>query len=475
MHIMPQTIVGVVALLVAVTSLLSIALSYGLPYGFQHYISYLKAKQEDTVLREFIKRFSFLSILISLISVISLLIFSSALDSFLFHRLVPTEIIQLLGINLFAVEMNALFNGMVMGLQDYRKSAHILIFSYVSSYSLSIIMFEYTSMLQFMIIGWAIGNLVSTFFFVKTLYSKFKKCNYTPSPKTSRTPIRKVFSYSIPLFLSSSITIGASYVDRLVVAYYLPLAKLAIYNLSLLIASSLLALVLPVNNILLTKISSLFASNEVEKIKLRLRTFVFVLYYFYIPVAFLILVILQPTIIFLGGKKYVGAFLPTALIILVSALFISYNVLIQGYSGIRKTRIVYLSSIVTFITNLTCSVTLVPLFGVLGGAVGYSSIFIFNFFILYIFGRRIKLIEVNWWPVVKIFLLAISIFILVMLFETFLGNSTFYTVCYFGIYAILYIIITKKLKLLGRDEIDIIHYLIPINFPLVKRLLNWMF
>ena len=129
MHIMPQTIVGVVALLVAVTSLLSIALSYGLPYGFQHYISYLKAKQEDTVLREFIKRFSFLSILISLISVISLLIFSSALDSFLFHRLVPTEIIQLLGINLFAVEMNALFNGMVMGLQDYRKSAHILIFS----------------------------------------------------------------------------------------------------------------------------------------------------------------------------------------------------------------------------------------------------------------------------------------------------------------------------------------------------------
>ena len=84
-HSYSSELVGTVALLLAITSLLNIFFSLGLGYGLQHYISYHMAKREFGQIRKMIARFSLVGLSLGFLSLVFLYFSAPILVMLFFH------------------------------------------------------------------------------------------------------------------------------------------------------------------------------------------------------------------------------------------------------------------------------------------------------------------------------------------------------------------------------------------------------
>lgn len=84
-HFYSSELVGTVALLLAITSLLNIFFSLGLGYGLQHYISYHTGRNEYGVIREMITKFLPIGVSLGIFSLLSLYLTSPIFAMLFFH------------------------------------------------------------------------------------------------------------------------------------------------------------------------------------------------------------------------------------------------------------------------------------------------------------------------------------------------------------------------------------------------------
>lgn len=470
-HFYGSDLVGTVALLLAIVSLLNVSFSLGLGSGMQHYLSFFIGKNEINKIGTLIRDFTFLILLLASAGFIFLYFSSYIFAKLFFHSVKYTLTVKLLGIDLFLAITSGLFGNMLIGLQRFKTQAKWNILGLALTYSLAIILFNAFKDVNFIVIGFVIGNFASTFAYISVIILNYRKLGNNNKEKY---PMQPIISYSFPIFLSSLIGTGASYVDRFVVSYLLNLSILGIYNFALLISSALAFIIGPFSTILLPKLSEMYARGEVDKMKYNISKGIEISTLIYVPIALLVASLSSYIILFLSNGGYLGASIPVMMVLIVSSVFISGNILSVGLQSIRKTRIFVITSSVALLSNLILSVLLIPKFQMIGAAIGYSSITVSSFLVLFYYGKKYGVLQFEGIKLAKIYSSGLAMFLIIIFLQRIFAYSIshLFLLIIFGF--IIYFGMIKIMKTFKKEDVDFLLMLLPKIFARYQKAIEFL-
>lgn len=473
-RLFPQYTVGAIAFFLAVVGLFSIVFSFGLGTAARHFIAYhIGTGDYDAAKRTIYKIFVW-GFGLALLGTAALVYVSSEVSIIFLHSAQYSGLVRLLSIDLLGNLLFGLFNGSLLGLQSFRVSALINSVIWAAYYFAAIGLSLYLRDLESVVIGWILGIFLGV---VLEFLAVFKILgSYRAPVKMSGTRTNIIMKYSFPVLLSSIIGYGAAYADRFIVTGLLTLSALGIYNFALLAASSIGFLAVPFNNILLPKFSNLFATGRKDEIREHVKASSLLLSSLYVPAA-LGIASLSPEIIYLlAGTSYTSGAEPLALIMIFSAIFVSQNIYTQAVASVRKTHIFIYGSIAALTANIAISLILIPRFGLIGAALGFSSVYGANFAVMLLFAMREKIAGIDLVGMGKIWASSAIMFAVVWSISEILAKFVSYNRLFIAMYIILgfavYSVSARYIRIFSRENHDLVISLFPERFTRTRKLIT---
>ena len=467
-HLFSTTSVGAIALFVAIINLFNVIFQFGLSTASQHFTSYSIGLGDYASARHTIYKLIGYGFALSILGLISLTVAAPEIASIFLHSNSFTPLVRLLGLVLFGNIMFSILNGTLLGTQNFRLTALISIIIWISYYFGAILLAFYFRSLHTIIIGWTFGifiGVIIEFIVVAMTIRNFKGTGKAISGSL-------IFSYSIPVLLSSIITYGASSADRFIVSGLLNLSSLGVYNFSLLIASSLSIFATPFNNILMPKFSEFYARGLNHTISNVARISSTLLSFVYVPAALGVAVLAPLILNLLGGNQYVGGSIALQIIMLFTAMMISQNIFAQVLAAVRMTRIFLYSSLVSLFSNIVLSSILIPSIGLMGAALGFSSVYISMFIILYYFASKIKIVVLDYTSLLKIWVASGVMYIIIFIVKSFIGEVIIALPFYIVLGASVYLTLVRLFNVFNREDKELVLSIFPDKLKRTKRVLN---
>jgi len=460
-HFYNSELLGTVSLLLALVSLLNIVFSLGIGVGMQHFISYHMGRREHDLIKNMIKRFELLGGILGLTGAIFIYIASYPLANLFFHTYKYILLIKLSGVDLFFLLQSGILGSNLIGLQRFKTQAIWSVTGLILAYSTPIAFLIIFHALYWIVIGWSIGYAVSSLGFFINL-ERIRKNIKTVDEKFF--DLSSLFIYSLPVFISSLIGYGATYVDRFIVSYLLNLSELGIYNFSLLMISAISFLIAPINSILLPKISYMYGENEHDKIRFTIAKGIEILAAIYLPLALITAALSSYILLLLANKSYEGGSLPIEIILTVSSIFVAGNVLSVGLQAIKKTKVFLYTSTSALFSNLILSFILIPRFQIVGASIGFSSISVVSFLLLYYFSKRFRILMIDLRKIGKIYLSGFSVFLLLYFIKGIVDYSVLHLFMLILLGFIIYVLLLRTLRAFRKDDLDFLFSILPEFF-----------
>ena len=462
--------VGAIALFVAIVGLFNVIFSFGLGTAAQHFVSYNLGKGDYSSVRKTVFKIIFYGFIFSICGLISLLLLAPVISIVFLHTTRDAELVRLLGIVLVGNIMFGVLNGAMLGIQNFKLSAIINIIIWIVYYFASVGFAFFLRSIDTIVFGWVIGIFAGvTADFIAVLSSIRKYGRNGAPPSNSR-----LFLYSLPVLLSGIITYGAGSADRFIVSGLLSLSALGVYNFSLLIASSIAFLAVPFNNILMPKFSEFYGRGEIVKIAPLSKVSITMLSYFYVPSALGIAALAPIILNLLGGSQYMGGVLPLRIIMFSTAFFISQNILSQVVASVRRTWIFMFSSGVALLANVIFSIFLIPKFGLVGAALGFSSVYAVTFMVLEYFALKEKIAEFDLSGLIKVWVSALVMFLVVDILSNYIGLELWLLPLYIVMGALAYFIMSKGLGVFRKESNELILSLFPVHLNKIRKIIYYV-
>ena len=436
------TDVGDVALLISTVGIFTTIFSLGLSQAAQHFISFYMGRREESNVRGFIFKTILYGVTSSLMAMISLLLLANPISKLFFHSSSYAGVVMLLSGYLFPFLLFSIFTGVILGMQNFKIAGKISMVTSLLSYTLAGTLLYFYHSPESIVAGWMIGYSVGASIFGVNIYIKTRR--YVK--REGSFPYKPVFAYSIPIIFSGIIGTAATYIDRFVVAFFINISTLGIYSLALLIVNTISLFLLPLYNVLIPKLSELFSLKDRDSILRGLRVTITLVSFIYVPVALGVASLSDRIMLFLSNKQYLPAAIPAAIFLVISAIFVAGQVFAQAIYSIRKTPILMLSAGATLVSNVGLSIFLIPSYGITGAALANSSVVVVSFTILIWYTRLQGYLSVDYMGILKIWLSAGSMSLIVYLLANILPANTILlgVLVIFG--AIWYLIVIRLLK-----------------------------
>ncbi|WMT50453.1 MAG: polysaccharide biosynthesis C-terminal domain-containing protein [Ferroplasma sp.] len=470
-HLLPVNIVGSISLLYAIMNIMAVVFVFGLSNGIQHYISYHLVRENHQAIMKLMKQTIVFAVLLALSAFIFMYIASPEIASLFFHSTVYILSVKLIGIAIAGSVMINIFGSMLLGLNQYKKYSIIYIFINIFTYFFPLSMLFLTGKSVFLIAGLGAINILSAISFFVFVYRAYSRLgNLTRN--APREPYRNLIYYSVPLFLSSIMGTSATYIDRIVVSYFINLSYLGIYNFALIIASAATFLVVPVSNLLIPKLSTFFSLDNKDGFRSSIRILLNIVSLIYVPAALGIAALSRIILYEFAGSAYTVAYIPLMIIMFITSFFIGTVVLSSGISSIRKTKIFVYSSGLSLSSNIVLSVLLIPAFNIIGAAIAYSSMNAVNFAIVYHYARKFGVNNYDVPRIIKIWLSSLIMFGAVFIIQGMFPYSMLNIFLYIILGAGIYLLEIKAFHLISSSEMDYILSVIPDRFSTIKYILR---
>lgn len=467
-HLFSTTGVGAIALFVAIINLFNVIFQFGLGTASQHFISYNLGIGDYASARLTIYKILGYGFGLAIAGLIFLLFAAPFIAVIFLHSTSFTFLVQLLGIVLFGNIMFGILNGTLLGTQNFRISALINIIIWISYYFGSVLLAVYLRSLNTIIVGWAIGIFIGVSLELFVVLASVRKFNGQGAGISGPN----IFSYSIPILLSGLIAYGASSADRFVVSGILNLQSLGVYNFSLLIASSIGFISVPFNNILMPKFSEFYAKGMKATISSMVKVSSTLLSSIYVPAA-LGVAALSPIILeLLGGANYVGGGVALQIIMFSTALFVTQNILSQAIASVRLTKTFLYSSAISLMSNIILSLILIPRFGLPGAAIGFSSVYLFVFAILWHFAKKNDLASLDLKGLIKIWIASGIMYLIVSIAEISFGKLEIELPLYVALGGLVYLFSARILRVFKDEDKALVLSLFPEKYRKVKGLVS---
>lgn len=471
-HYFSSTVVGVFSLLSAITYLFTTCFSLGLATGIQHYISYHLGRGEEGTIKTLVNRLILMGTVMSLAALVSLLLLSPVFARFFFHTYKYLIFLQIITVQLFSSMLNTWLVAILYGLQSFKRGAMLGILNWGLSYGLIIPFLLVSYQPLNIIFAWILGSFIETALLLISIREKISKVKPVNLDKNE---MRKIMTYSYPIFVAGLIGYGASYIDRFVVSYFLNLSQLGIYNFSLLIVNAFSILTGPFSVILLSRLSEFYSSGNPESFKLYSSKSVEILTAVYVPLALLVAALSSSLLLFLAKPQYLQGYLPITIILFISAITVYGGIYGITLQAIRKTRVFVISSAISLISNFFISILLIPRYGINGAAIGFSSTSVATFIMLYYYSRKYGTLVFDKKKMFKIYCSGLLMFFLVTIIQERLGYSIVRLFVFVAAGLAVYFFLIRVLGVFSEGDLDLFLSMIPGNFIRFKKFFRSLF
>lgn len=467
MHYASTTVVGAVALLSALINILSTVFSLSINSGTSHFIAFHTGSGNYGSARKVIRTSLALSTVMSVISLLFMLIASSFISITFFHSYAYSTIIKLVGFELSLNVMNMTLVAVLNGLQRFRVYSSINILAIGINYGLSVLIYIITGSLFLLVLAWVLAYFIQTLLLSIKVFGIYASLN---NGKGGQFQTSSLIYYSFPLFLSAVIGTGATYIDRLIVTFFLSLSELGVYNLSLLISTSLSFIISPVTAIMFPKLSKIFGTGNIDYIKFYVSKAITVVMALYVPIAFIVSALSQSIILFISRQDYLPGYLPVMIISITSSITISSSIIGISLQSVRKTNIFIISSLLALLSNFLLSMILIPELGIVGAAVGFSSINIVSFLMFFYFGKKYSVLSFEKGKLLKIMLSAAITFSALLEIQNYAGYSPIKLVGLLLLGIVLYSSMILITKAFDSKDFSLYSSLLPEFDALIKAI-----
>jgi O-antigen/teichoic acid export membrane protein len=416
-RVLPLNELGSVVILQAIAPILSTAVSLGLATGFNHFLSYYRARGDSSVTQSLIRN-SFVAaagLAIAAAAVVEGL--SNDLSILFFHTSRYASSIELLGLYIGLITTIGIFQGVLLGLQRFVAYSAITTLGSALTFGLPVLLFARWADVGSIVLGWTLGAAIESALFVVAIAGPLGPnhglAEGHPLSLSRRALYVSLLVYSIPVLASNIISTGAFYVDRLILASISNLSSVGIYNYAILVASGSLFIVAPFSTILVPRISALFGRGDSVAIRALTRTSSGLVALVYVPFGLGLAAIGPFLLRYLVGDAFVSASLPMAVLLGITAAFIPYVVLVNLAAGIRRTATLAQASACALLANIVLSIVLVPRIGIVGAAMGNSAMSWAPFVALYFGLRGTHLVELDLRSILRIWVASGAMLIVV--------------------------------------------------------------
>ena len=469
-RILNATIVGSIALLLAISGLFSLIFSFGLGSSSRHFFSYHIGKDKGKVPLKLITTILFLSFILSVTVFITTYMLAQPLSFVFFHNGSYEYAIRLMGVSISFGVVDTILIGILLGLQKFKYQAFSSSFQSISSYSFPIVFYSLHHTLGFFVIGWILSNFIV---FLIALTGIIRKTSYSAEIETSSNSI--LLKYTLPIYLSAVVGMGATYIDRFVVAYFMPLTDIAIYNFALLFYSSIGFLTIPVNHIILPKISERYSIGDYTNIKSISRFSISLISFIYLPCAMGLAAISNILITLVGGTFYTGAATPLTIMLMLGSISVPTYVFLQTLSGTRNTNALFIASVSALLSNFILSIVLIPRYGLIGAAFSFSSASLITLFIYSLYCIKLGVFSLNLVSQAKIFASAITMYLTITLTSHYLKFAVLDFPIFIVEGIIVYVFAIKITKPIDKHNIEGFSKSFSGLFVSIARVAQWLF
>lgn len=440
-RIFDQSSVGAIALVIAINSVVSTVFSFGMRNALQHFTSYYTGTDEIAKLKGLFTYFMKLGVIISAVTGLVLAFVAPLLSAYLFHDVVYTYSLRIASFY-FALSLFAVFlNGIAYGLKLFRVSFYFTLFGAPVSYSLGLLTGYLYHSFTLVIISLTTGSFLYALLLFSYLFRRSLLLRVEPVYE-----VRKVFTYSLLAFAYTITGFSASYIDRFVVAALTTLSQLGIYNFILLVFSAINFLTIPFANVLFSHFSSKFAEKNIAAIKSGVRLSITTLSSFLIPISLLIASLSREVMAILGGSAYTSGAPILVLVVVPYALVCFVPIVAKGLESIRSLRIFLLTSTVALGSNFVISVLLIPIYHLMGAALGLSSTFLISAPLILHKANKNKIFSMDHVAVLKIWIASLVMAVLTYQLSFLTGGMVYLVPVYVAAGFFMYIILLKLLR-----------------------------
>ena len=470
-HLLSTTIVGSISLIYAMISIFSVFFVIGFSAGIEHFVSYHLSRNNFGNVKSLIKKTGTFAIISAVIAYAVIFAVAPYIARILFHSFYFVEFIRISGIAISGAILMNIFSSMLLGLKQYRIYSMGYLFVNISSYIIPIALLFIFRTAIYVIIGISIADFINAGVYVSLLLKSYKLLGKSKKMEKIE-PFATLIIYSLPLFFSSIMTTSGTYMDRIIVSYFINLSYLGIYNYALVIASVAAVLTMPISNLLIPKLSGYFSLDDRRGFRNTVKMLLNVSSLIYIPGAMGIAAVSKITLYIFAGPSYVIAYIPLIIIMFVTSLFIGTVILASAIKSVQKSRIFIFSSGAALLSNIILSIVLIPRFNIIGAGIAYSSMTTINFAIVYSYARKLGISNYDIIAVIKIWISSIILFIIIFAAQFFLPYNIFSELFLILAGIAIYLPEIKFMKLIGVPEKEFIISVVPSKFTLLRRLIN---
>ena len=244
---------------------------------------------------------------------------------------------------------------------------------------------------------------------------------------------KKLFKYAVVVMVGLGAMLLLSRIDVFLLTYFKGLYEVGLYSVALSLGMVISTLIGPIMGMIFPLTSKLSVNKDSVKIKEMIKSMYGLGLYLIVPVLIIFVSYPKEIIILLFGVKYVGAYV--ALIILSFAYFInvltSFNFQVMAGLGLvkRRTKMLYIAAF----TNIVADLILIPIYGLVGAAIGTLLSILVMFILGYGFVSKKFSLNLNKKRLYKTIVGGILVFLIVSVLKKIIITNIFIEAIIIGI------------------------------------------
>ena len=388
LRMLPPEEAGLFFIVFAVYGFAHAITSLGIPISVNRFVPYYLGKGKKESIRPLVKKLSAYLLIISIIVCLILIIFSQQISDFYGEPALNTLIILVAITTPFMLFFN-FFCGFLRGIKKFFSFAILSVINHVLQVGVLIFVIFFISKTAFnAFISITIALTISTVLagiwaFIQ--YNKFPK-----GEDIDKKEEKKIFSYGVPMYISSLGSYLSNWTDTLTLGFYLTNPIVAAYNSIALIARNVGPVVsMPLSQIMQPMFANLHGKEEENE-----EHFLDLARYYGkwalvlglpVLIVFTILSFQIMHIVFPQYESYhwlLWIMAPTFFLTLIAA---PYR---DALWAIGRSDIFMASSLIIVIPNLALNIILIPIYGVLGAALASSATYLVSQSIFVYYGYK---------------------------------------------------------------------------------------
>jgi len=298
-------------------------------------------------------------------------------------------LLKILSIWFFVAAIYPVMQTTFQGFQNMPAYASINFFNLLAIFLLTVF---FVSALKFGIGGVALAYLLGAVvasFFGLILFARSYRHIFQKKTSITKSLLKKLFSFGLPLLIGSVAGLIISYTDTLMITIFRSLSEVGFYQAAQPTARILWYFPSALGVVLFPMISELWAKKERKLLREALHFLTKFSFILIIPAAFIFIVFPEIVINLLFGPGYLAG--ATALQILSAAavIYTPYLVLAEVMRGIGKTVVLLKTTIIMACFNLFGNLALIPPYGIEGAAVATFLAHLLGFILLLYYARKL--------------------------------------------------------------------------------------